>query len=524
MSLNPLDSLPENDLDVKRALISVSDKTGLESLARSLHAAGVEMISTGGTAAAIRSWDLPVTGVSEITGSEEMLDGRVKTLHPRIHGPILARSSHDPDLKELERLGMEPIQLVAVNLYPFREVAGRADSTPAAATEYIDIGGPTLVRAAAKNFAHVAVLTSPDQYGQLADELESKGRVSFEFRRELARSAFHHTAAYDVQISGWFEDRFGGENPDQLNIALSRSQQLRYGENPHQKAALYGTQEEYIDCFHGRQLSYNNLTDVDAALNLIGDFADSDPTCAIFKHTVPCGVATADTLAEAWENAFRTDTESPFGGIVVVNRPMDLETARAVDEIFTEIILAPAFEEEALELLRQKQKRRLIRILKPVGRDRPRQVRSLFGGALSQEADVGEIRYRDYRVVTRREPSEAEIANLIFAWKVVKHVKSNAIVYARDGSTVGIGGGQTSRVEASRIAIAKARREGLSLEGAAVASDAFFPFADGVEAAAEAGATGVIQPGGSIRDEEVIQAADREDMAMIFTGKRHFRH
>ncbi|MDZ7772095.1 MAG: bifunctional phosphoribosylaminoimidazolecarboxamide formyltransferase/IMP cyclohydrolase [Balneolaceae bacterium] len=524
MALQPLESLPETPLTPKRALVSVSDKRGLESLARALHAAGVEIISTGGTAARIRELDIPVTGVSELTGFPECLDGRVKTLHPKVHAGVLARTSHAPDREELARLDIEPIELVAVNLYPFGETVARDGVGPAEATEHIDIGGPTLIRAAAKNFAHVAVLTSPDHYASLIEELQADGTVSFRLRRKLALEAFNHTAAYDARIAGWFSGYCGEEVPSRLHLSLPHSQELRYGENPHQKAAVYGKQNRHIDCFHGKQLSYNNLLDVDAALNLMADFGEAGPTCAIFKHTVPCGVASAGTLREAWSRAFATDTQSPYGGIVAVNRPIDRETAEAIDEIFTEIVLAPSFEDEALELLTEKKNRRLIRITEPVDHTGVRQVRSIFGGALAQEPDHGPIRYENYEVVTKRRPTEEEVENLLFAWKVVKHVKSNAIVYARGGQTLGIGSGQTSRVESSKIAIAKAREEGLSLEGSAIASDAFFPFADGVEAAAEAGAESVIQPGGSIRDEKVIEAADRHGMAMVFTGMRHFRH
>lgn len=524
MSLQPLSELPKNPLTINRALISVSDKTGLLSLAKTLHENNVELISTGGTAEKIREAGIPVKDVSEITGFKECLDGRVKTLHPHIHGGILARTSHKPDVDEIKELGIEPIELVVVNLYPFKETVAKPDCTPAIATENIDIGGPTMIRAAAKNFAHVCVLTSPDQYRTFADELKGHQKISFNHRKELAKQAFNHTANYDSHIANYFNELAGEEIPSQLNISLPKSQELRYGENPHQKAAVYGYQSEYIDCFHGKQLSYNNFLDVDAALNLIADFQNSEPACAIFKHTVPCGVATDKSLVNAWAKAFATDTMSPFGGIVIVNKPLDYETAEAIDEIFTEIIIAPSFTEEAEQLLTQKKNRRLIKIKKPVNIQGAIHYRSIFGGALSQEADITAFTFDDFKTVTNRKPSEQEKKDLLFAWKVVKHVKSNAIVYARDGQTIGIGTGQTSRVESSQIAIAKAKQEGLNLDGTAIASDAFFPFADGVEAAAKAGATSVIQPGGSIRDEEVIEAADKHDMTMVFTGKRHFRH
>lgn len=524
MSLQPLSELPKNDLKINRALLSVSDKTNILPLAKTLHEHGVELISTGGTARKIREEGIPVKDVSEITGFEECLDGRVKTLHPFIHGGILARTSHEADINEIKSLDIKPIELVVVNLYPFKETVSQPDCTPAVATENIDIGGPTMIRAAAKNFAHVCVLTSPDQYDSFVSELNNKQKISFNLRRELAKEAFNHTANYDTHIANYFNELTGEEIPGHLNISLPKSQDLRYGENPHQKAAVYGYQNEFIDCFHGKQLSYNNFLDVDAALNLIADFQDSEPTCAIFKHTVPCGVATDDSLEKAWTKAFATDTMSPFGGIVVVNKQLDLKTAKAIDEIFTELIIAPSFSEDAKQLLTQKKNRRLIRIKKQVNAQGSLQQRSIFGGALSQQADVTKIDFDDFEAVTQRAPTEQEKKDLLFAWKVVKHVKSNAIVYARNGQTIGIGTGQTSRVESSEIAIAKAKQEGLDLSGTAIASDAFFPFADGVEAAAKAGATSVIQPGGSIRDEEVIEAANNQDMAMIFTGKRHFRH
>ncbi|HYW36097.1 MAG TPA: bifunctional phosphoribosylaminoimidazolecarboxamide formyltransferase/IMP cyclohydrolase [Balneolaceae bacterium] len=524
MDLQPLSELPETPLQINRALLSVADKKNIIPLAQTLHAAGVEIISTGGTAQKIRNEDIPVTDVSQITDFEECLDGRVKTLHPTIHAGILARTSHQADLDELERRDITPIELVVGNLYPFEETISRDDCTPAMATENIDIGGPTMIRAAAKNFAHVCVLTHPDQYDDFIVHFEKNNSVDFEHRQHWAQQAFNHTAQYDVGIANYFNDLQDEDNVTQLNVALPKSQELRYGENPHQKAAVYGRQKDIIDCFHGKKLSYNNFLDVDSALNLIADFEESPPTCAIFKHTVPCGVAVAENLKLAWDRAFATDTSSPFGGIIVVNRPLDVETAGAIDQIFTEIILAPSFSAEARELLQQKKNRRLIRIKKSVKNLSLRSFRSIFGGALSQQQDQGKIDFNDFKTATEREPTEREINDLLFAWKVVKHVKSNGIVYARDGQTIGIGTGQTSRIESSEVAIAKAHQEGLSLQDTVIASDAFFPFADGLEAAAEAGATAAIQPGGSIRDDEVIAEANRQQMAMIFTGKRHFRH
>lgn len=524
MALKPLSSLPETPLKIKRALLSVSDKSGLLDLAKALDKAGVEIISTGGTAKVIADAGIPVKDASEITGFPECLDGRVKTLHPNVHGGILARTSYEPDNEELKKLGIQPIELVVVNLYPFKETVSKPDIKPATATEFIDIGGPTMIRASAKNFAHVCILTSPDQYGSFIEEIESGEGISFDTRKLLAKDAFAHTADYDSAIANYFYSIVDEEPASQFNASYPLSQELRYGENPHQNAAVYGNQQEIIDCFHGKQLSYNNYLDVDSALNIISDFEGADPTCVIIKHTIPCGVGTGASLNEAYEKAFSTDTVSPFGGIVIVNQELDLETAQSIDKIFTEIIIAPSYSKETLELLEQKKNRRLIRIKKQVSAENQTTFRSIFGGLLKQDADLEPSDQNEFKVVTDRKPSDKELADLIFAWKVVRHVKSNAIVYAKDGRTLGIGSGQTSRVDSSEIAVAKAKKEGLELKGSAIASDAFFPFSDGVEAAAEAGATAVIQPGGSIRDEEVIAKANEFGMTMIFTGKRHFKH
>lgn len=526
MSLQPLSKLPRQPLQIKRALISVSDKTNIIPLASTLHQASVEIISTGGTAKKIRAHDIPVTDVSDITDFEECLDGRVKTLHPVIHGGILGRTSHPEDIKEMESLDIAPIELVVANLYPFKDTIADPECTPAVATENIDIGGPTMIRAAAKNFAHVGVLTDPQQYSEFITEFEDEQQLSFTSRQRWAKQAFTHTADYDTAISNYFRDLNDSANKsdDYFQQSLPQSQSLRYGENPHQQAAVYGDQSQFIDCFHGKQLSYNNFNDVDAAVRLITDFNDAKPTCAIFKHTVPCGVASADSLAKSWDSAFQTDTMSPFGGIIVVNKQLDLETARKINEIFTEIVIAPSYSEEALELLKQKKKRRLIKLKQFPEAEDIKEYRSIIGGTLVQDTDTKMITEDELQTVTKRAPSEKEIIDLLFAWRIVKHVKSNAIVYAKDHHTIGIGTGQTSRIESSEIAIAKAQQEGLSLKGTAIASDAFFPFPDGVEAAAEAGATAVIQPGGSIRDEQVIEAANDLDMAMVFTGNRHFRH
>jgi len=524
VALKPLSSLPKQPLSIKRALISVSDKAGIVPLALSLHNKGVEIISTGGTAKVLRNEEIPVTDVSEITNFPEFLDGRVKTLHPNIHGGILARTSHQPDTDDLKSLKIDPIQLVVVNLYPFKEAVNSPDVTPAIATETIDIGGPTMIRAAAKNFAHVAVLTDPAQYDSFLSEYEGSSEISFNTRQQLARKAFEHTADYDVAISQYFNTLEKIELPDQLSLSLPKSANLRYGENPHQKASVYGYQSRYINCFHGKELSYNNFLDIDSALHLMADFKDDEPTAAIFKHTVPCGVSTAGDLKTAYEQAFATDRVSPFGGIVIVNRPLDLETAKSIDSIFTEIILAHDFEEGVEDFLKQKKNRRLVKILGYPGNEEPYKIRSIFGGALYQESDRAAISTDDLDVVTSRKPTDEELSDLLFGWKIVKHVKSNAIVYAKNRATHGIGTGQTSRVESSVIAVRKAMNEDLSLKGSIIASDAFFPFADGVIAAAQSGATAVIQPGGSIRDEEVIKAANDHDMAMVFTKIRHFKH
>lgn len=524
MSLKPLDSLPENKTTIKRALISVSDKTGITDLAKSLSDHGVEIISTGGTAATLRKAGIEVKDVSDITQFPECLDGRVKTLHPAVHGGILARTSYKPDNDELEKLNIQPFDLVVVNLYPFKVAVSDPDVTPAVATENIDIGGPTMIRASAKNFAHVCTLTHPSQYDAFLKELSDNNGISFSSRRTLAKAAFEHTADYDAAISQYFNRLTETDLPDQLIVSYPKSANLRYGENPHQQASVYGYQNRYIDCFHGKELSYNNYLDIDSALQLMADFRDSKPTAAIFKHTVSCGIATRDHLKEAYDRAFQTDKVSPFGGIVIVNKPLDLETAKSIDSIFTEIILAPEFEEGVKEFLAQKKNRRLVRILKYPGNEDKFRLKSLFGGVLYQQSDQKLLLPDEIKIVTERKPDEEEMADLLFAWSVVKHVKSNGIVYVKDLATCGIGTGQTSRVESSVIAVRKAMNENLTLNDSVVASDAFFPFADGVIAAAQSGARAVIQPGGSIRDEEVIAAANDHNMAMVFTGTRHFRH
>ncbi len=530
---------PEDRYPIRRALLSVFDKTGLVPFARRLVALGVDLISTGGTARALQEAGLPVTEVAALTSYPEILDGRVKTLHPAIHGGLLARRNDPEDLAQLTDLGIAPIDLVVVNLYPFSQATAAPDVTDATAIENIDIGGPTMIRAAAKNFFFVGVVTNPADYDAVADELEAHDTgLSLATRRRLAHRAFEHTAAYDRAISDYFArtaapadpqaDAAQDDLPATLQLRLPRHQSLRYGENPHQRAALYGDPSRFFEKLHGKELSFNNLIDLSAALFLIDEFRDAEPTCAILKHTNPCGVASAATLPEAYRKAFATDRQSPFGGIVVVNRPLDRDTAEAIDQIFTELIIAPDYDEGVLDVLMQKKNRRLIRSLAPAREDEAPDVRSVLGGVLVQDRDPvlapGPELRSTYRVVTKRAPTEAEWRDLDFAWRVVKHVKSNAIIYARDAATLGIGAGQMSRVDASELAVMKGQKSGLDFAGCVIASDAFFPFADGLVAAARTGARAAIQPGGSIRDDEVIAAADEHGMAMIFTGKRHFRH
>jgi phosphoribosylaminoimidazolecarboxamide formyltransferase/IMP cyclohydrolase len=520
---------------VRRALLSVYDKTGIVDFARRLRALDVTLISTGGTAATLREAGIAVTDVADVTGVPEVLEGRVKTLHPAIHAGILARRSREDDMAALDEHGYAPIDLVVGNLYPFSEAARDPDTSSETIMEYVDIGGPTMLRAAAKNHFDVGAATDPAQYDAIAAELEENdGCLSAPTRRSLAEAAFAHTAAYDQEIDAHLsrETAEDGEAsatlPDTFRVSLPQSASLRYGENPHQEGALYGASSPFYDKLHGNALSYNNLLDTSSALALIDEFRDAGPTCAILKHTNPCGVATADTLEQAWHQAFATDTQSPYGGIVVVNQALDRATAEAIDEIFTEIIIAPEFEPGVLDLLTERDRRRVIRHTRPArAADRP-DVRSVLGGLLVQTHDpVLPSRNEgteEWEVPTQRSPSDDEWADLDFAWRVVKHVKSNAIVYARNRATLGIGAGQMSRIDASELAVFKAQKSELDLTGSVVASDAFFPFADGLEAAADDGARAAIQPGGSIRDDEVIEAADAQDVAMILTGRRHFRH
>ncbi len=513
-------------LPIRRALLSVSDKTGLLDLARALAAHGAELLSTGGTARALREAGIAVTEVSAHTGFPEILDGRVKTLVPQIHGGLLGRRDLPDHLAQMREHGIAPIDLVVVNLYPFEATVARG-ADEAACVENIDIGGPAMIRSAAKNHASVAVLTDPAQYAELTAQL-AEGGTTLALRRALAAAAYARTAAYDAAIAAWFARRQDQAFPPRLTIAATLRQTLRYGENPHQNAAFYTTGAARPGVatarqVQGKELSYNNLADTDAALECAAEF--ERPAIVIVKHANPCGVAEAETPLAAWHEALKCDPVSAFGGIVALNRTLDEAVARAIAAIFTEVIVAPDATEGARAVLAAK---RNLRLLLTGGLPDPAEpgllLRSLAGGLLVQERDAGRIGPADLQVVTRRAPADAEIRSMLFAWRVCKHVKSNAIVYARDDATIGIGAGQMSRVDSARIAARKAQDAGLSTRGAVVASDAFFPFADGLQALVEAGATAVIQPGGSVRDAEVIAAADAAGMAMVFTGLRHFRH
>ena len=524
--------MPEN-LPIRRALISVSDKTGMIGLARELASRGVEIISTGGSARALAEAGLVVTDVATFTGFPEILDGRVKTLLPAIHGGILGRRDRPRHLAEMEQHGIAPIDLVAVNLYPF-EATIAAGGDPAEAIEMIDIGGPALIRAAAKNHDSVVVLTDPAQYGEVLAELSVIGGTTHALRRRLAAAGYARTAAYDAAIAAWFAARQENPFPERLAFAGQRRQMLRYGENPHQQAAMYLTDARSgiagAEQVQGKELSYNNIADADAALAAVAEF--DTPAVVIVKHANPCGAATAPALADAWALALRCDPTSAFGGIVALNRTLDAAAAAAIGAIFTEVIVAPDAVPEAREILSRKQTLRLLLTGSLPDPTAPGVAfRSIAGGFLAQTLDCGRASPARMRVVTRRAPTDAELSDLLFAFRVCKHVKSNAIVFARDGATTGIGAGQMSRVDSVRIAAWKgaeaARAAGLAApltESSVAASDAFFPFPDGLQAVVAAGATAVIQPGGSVRDEEVIAAADAAGIAMVFTGMRHFRH
>jgi phosphoribosylaminoimidazolecarboxamide formyltransferase/IMP cyclohydrolase len=549
----PADSppAPESLTPLRRALISVSDKEGLVAFARTLAGHGVEILSTGGSARALREAGIPVTEVSEHTGFPEIMDGRVKTLHPAIHGGILARRDSPAHTDAMAAHRIAPIDLVVVNLYPFRETLAKGAPRDDC-VENIDIGGPALIRAAAKNHDFVAVITDPSQYEAVAAELEAHGgAVGLALRRRLAAAAYAHTAAYDAAIAGWLAKEEGESLPERIAVSANRAQVLRYGENPHQEAAFYVTDGGPLDAgtalrpgvataqqLQGKELSYNNLNDTDAAFELVAEFQPPRfewPAVAIIKHANPCGVALGATIAEAYRRALACDPVSAFGGIVAVNRSLDGETAAEIAKVFTEVVIAPEADSDARAILADKQNLRLLvtgALPDPAAPGMT--AKTLSGGLLLQSRDAGGLAAEDLKVVTKRAPDESEIRDLLFAFRVAKHVKSNAIVYARGGATIGVGAGQMSRVDSSRIAAWKAEDAAAAAttsaggepatKGAVAASDAFFPFADGLQAAIDAGATAVIQPGGSMRDEEVIAAADAAGLAMVFTGMRHFRH
>ncbi|MFV0361243.1 bifunctional phosphoribosylaminoimidazolecarboxamide formyltransferase/IMP cyclohydrolase [Tropicimonas sp.] len=523
---------------IRRALLSVSDKTGLAELGQALAARGVELLSTGGTATALRAAGLTVRDVSEVTGFPEMMDGRVKTLHPAVHGGLLALRDNQEHAAAMQAHGIGAIDLLVVNLYPFEQTVARGAGYDEC-IENIDIGGPAMIRAAAKNHAFVTVVVDVEDYARLLGDMDQhNGATCPKFRRKLAQTAYARTAAYDAAVSTWMAGAIGVAMPRRRAFAGTLAQEMRYGENPHQKAAFYrdGANRPGVATatqLQGKELSYNNINDTDAAFELVAEFAPGDgPACAIIKHANPCGVARGANLAEAYSRAFDCDRTSAFGGIVALNRTLDAETARAIVEIFTEVVIAPEITPEAAEIFAAKKN---LRLLRTGGLPDPRAVATTFrqvsGGFLVQDKDTGFVTPDDLKVMTKRAPDESELRDLLFAWKVAKHVKSNAIVYVRDAATVGIGAGQMSRVDSTRIAARKSGDMAADLglaqpltRGSVVASDAFFPFPDGLLTAAEAGATAVIQPGGSMRDDQVIAAADAAGIAMVFTGMRHFRH
>jgi phosphoribosylaminoimidazolecarboxamide formyltransferase/IMP cyclohydrolase len=512
---------------MQRALISVSDKTGVLELAQELHASGVELISTGGTAKLLKDNDIPVTGISDITGFPECLGGRVKTLQPKIHGGILANRMIPEHLEEAKTLGIPMIDLVVVNLYPFKATILKPDVTMAQAIENIDIGGVTLIRAAGKNSDSVTLLTDPSDYAAFLESFKA-GTLDDAFRKNMALKGFRHTAQYDTLISSSLARELGDtELPEQLSMTFEKQQSLRYGENPHQQAAFYreisvldGRLSGAVQ-LHGKELSYNNIGDASAAIEMIREF--SDPTVVALKHANPCGVGTAATIYEAYMRAYESDPVSIFGGIVVLNKAVDVKTAEEMNKIFLEIVIAPSYTEDALTLLKKKKNLRLLElpaIMNPVSPE-PYFYKKVDGGLLIQEADLHQMDEENYQVVTKVQPSEQEWADLKLAWKVVKHAKSNAIVVVKDGATQGVGAGQTSRIWAVENALGRSKS---STKGSALASDAFFPFSDSVEAAHAAGVKNIIQPSGSVRDEDSIAACDKFGMSMVFTGMRHFKH
>jgi phosphoribosylaminoimidazolecarboxamide formyltransferase/IMP cyclohydrolase len=522
----------DDEVPIRRAILSVSDKAGLVELAGGLRDLGVEILSTGGTARALETAGIPITPIEAFTGFPEMLDGRVKTLHPKVHAGILHLRGEPTHVRTMEAHGLLPIDLVAVNLYPFEETVARAGVGWGEAIEQIDIGGPSMLRSAAKNHAHVTVVSSPSQYAEVLGEMRARGgATTAALRRRLALEAFRRTAAYDAAISRFFAERgaagpaAAGALPDRLDLSLPRALVLRYGENPHQAAALYGAFLDRFRKLHGKDLSYNNILDLAAAEEMAAALGTSGAAAVVIvKHSNPCGAAVGGSPAEAWRKALATDPQSASGGIIASSRPIDLDAARAMEDHFIEVLVAPGLAEDALEVLRRKKNRIILETARPLAAAGGLAFRSVPDGCLVQTADDRRLRDEDLRVVTRRAPSREEMDALRFGWQVVRFVKSNAVVYAAPDRTLGIGAGQMSRVDAARFGALKARDAGIDLRGCAVASDAFFPFPDGLVAAADAGATAAIQPGGSVRDADVIAAADARGMAMVFTGTRHFRH
>jgi len=513
---------------IQRALISVSDKTGLVPFAQILAQANIEIISTGGTAKTLREAGLTVKDISEHTGFPEMLDGRVKTLHPKVHGGLLFIRGNAAHETAAKTHGITPIDLVVVNLYPFEQTVAKPGVSLHDAIENIDIGGPSMLRSAAKNHDSVTVVVDPLDYAEIAAQITANGDTTLSLRRQLAAKVYARTAAYDAAIAAHLQKEFSAgqaQLPQVLTISAPLVQPLRYGENPHQTAALYGKFREFFQQLHGKELSYNNILDLTAAASLIAEFEKDAPTLAILKHTNPCGIGQGTTLREAWEKAFATDRQAPFGGIIAVNQVLDGGCAEAIAEIFSEVIVAPDFSPEALAILQKKKNLRLLKILKNPLAAEPWALRGVGADSfLLQQQDLKVTTAADLKIVTKRLPTEAELKAMLFGWRAVKHVKSNAIVYAGVDRTLGVGAGQMSRVDSSRIAVWKAGEAKLSLAGSVVCSDAFFPFPDGLIAASDAGATAAIQPGGSVKDAEVIAAADERGMAMAFTGARHFRH
>lgn len=511
-------------MKIKRALISVSDKTGVVEFAKKLHAAGVDIISTGGTMKTLREAGVPVTYVSEVTGFPEIMDGRVKTLNPYIHGGILAIRDNDEHVKAMQEHHITGIDLVVVNLYPFRQTIEKLDVTLADAIENIDIGGPAMIRAAAKNFKYVTVIVNPGRYDAVAQAV-AHGGVGDALRMALAKEAFCHTAEYDACINQYLARQLGeGEFPPQAHIVLEKVQDLRYGENPHQKAAFYkeaGSSAGIANAkqLHGKELSFNNIVDIEAAYHIVAEF--DQPAVAIIKHTNPCGTGVGKTIAEAYQKAYEADPVSAFGGIVALNRPVDKATAEQIGKLFVEVVITPSYEEEAFEVLTAKKNIRLLTLPLPDLSAGHMDMKRVAGGMLLQNADTMDAAESGLKVVTKRKPTEEEMKQLLFAWKVVKHVKSNAIVVAGNDQTYGVGAGQMNRVGSAAIALEQA---GEKAKGAVMSSDAFFPFRDSIDTCAKHGITAVIQPGGSVRDQESIDAADEHGIAMVFTGMRHFKH